>query len=229
MLRLQAVHFATLFVLAAALVAGRSSEQVVDLSAFPLERVPKQLGPWECVSEERLVGKETEESRCLKREYRNNEGAGVMAYLQLTSSRLGALRNWPIGRMGVGWNVEEAGIWRSGSLAGLPFEMTASEQWLRRRGLKRFSLIWFVSEDDQAATYKRAQMLGWRDRLLGNCMWGEVYLETTDGKSEEQLIRATRDLAVRLAPHFYELIRGRGTVESADLTVGRELARDGAT
>ncbi len=228
MLKLRTVHFAALFVLAGALVAGRAAQQIVDLSAFPLERLPKRLGPWECTSEERLVGKETEESRCVRREYRNDDGVRILAYLQLTSSRLGALRNWPIGRMGTGWNVEELGVWRSGPIAGLPFEMEASEYWLTHRGPKLFGLIWFVSPKKQAAEFDRAQALGWRDKILGNCMWGEMYLETLAGASEqpeEQLVRATRDLAVRLAPGFYELVQAAGSGRA----FGSRDRTDGAT
>jgi len=213
MFKLQPIHLATLLVLAGALLAGRVGQQIVDLSAFPLERLPRQLGPWECTSEERLVGKETEESRCIKRHYRNNEGVRIVVILQATASRLGALRDWTIGRMGTGSNVERLGVWRSGPIARLPFEMTASEQWLYYRGAKQFTLIWFVSPDDQAATFKGAQVRGWRDRVLGHCMWGELYLETMAGDSEEQLIGATRDLAVRLAPHFYELVRARAAAQ----------------
>ena len=225
MIRLQATHFATLMILAMALVAGRAGQRVVDLSGLSLEGLPQQLGPWECTSEETVVGKDTEESRCVRRDYDNGDGARIMAYLQVTSSRLGALRNWPIARMGTGWNVEELGVWRSDAIAGLPFEMQASQYWLHRVGVenRKFSLIWFVSPDGQSPNFEGAQTLGWRDRMLGNCMWGEMYLETIGAESEEQMQEATRDLAMRLAPAFHELIQAAGSgraLRSRDTTDG---------
>jgi len=202
---LTAPHYAALGILGLCLALGSLSRHVVDLSAFPLESIPTELGPWDCAVEERMTPKETTESRCIRRIYVRDDDVRVMVILQLTGSRLGALRNWPVGRMGTGTNVDEAGTWNGGRPETLPMDLVVSEQWLRTRGAQQFSLIWFVSPREGTPSFRTAQLHGWRDKLLGDCMWGELYLETLSGETREQVIAASRDLAVRLAPHLHEM------------------------
>ncbi|MBD3293718.1 MAG: hypothetical protein GF393_12395 [Armatimonadia bacterium] len=205
MRKLSAPHYAALAILGLALLAGRVGQRVIDLSDFPLEDVPTQLGPWETVHDERMTSKETLESRCIRRIYSRDDGVQIMVILQLTASRMGALRNWPVGRMGTGTNVDEAGTWEGGRPEGLPFDLVASEQWLRGNQVLQFSSIWFVSPREGTPSFRSAQIKGWRDRLLGRCMWGEMYFESVAGTSREQVIAATRDLASRIAPHLHEM------------------------
>lgn len=211
MLKLTAPHYAALVILGLAVAAGYAGQHVVDLSDFPLEDVPAQLGPWQSISEERLTQKETAESRCVRRIYARDDGVELMVIMQITSSRMGALRNWPIGRMGTGSNVDDVGTWNGGRPGGLPFDLVASEQWVRTGDVQQFSLIWFVSPREATPSFRTAQVHGWRDNILGDCMWGEMYFETLAGESREQVVEATRDLASRIAPHLYDM-----TVQAAE-------------
>ena len=194
-----------------ALVAGHAGRTVVDLSDLPLTDVPEKLGPWTCTAEEMPEGKNTSETSYLIRTYEREDGTAVQASLEVTASRLGALRNWSIAMMGNGWNVDEPTQMGPIDVDGLPFEMIAKLQWLHRPGRKMLTATWFVSPRGQAIEYERAQMLGWRDRLLGDCIWGEMYLKTLEGESEQQLEQATEDLARRLAPHFHSILAERQT------------------
>jgi hypothetical protein len=189
-----------------ALVAGHAGRTVVDMSDLSLTAVPTELGPWSCIEEEMPEEKNTDEARWLGRIYRHEDGAKIQVTLQATSSRLGALRNWSVAMMGNGWNVGEPVTRGPMPVDGLPFDMTVSLQWLHRPGRRVLTSTWFVSPNAQAVEFERAQLLGWRDKLLGTCIWGEMYLRTLEGDSEEQLREAIEDLTMRLGPHFYEVL-----------------------
>ncbi len=199
-------HLAAVAVLALALIAGQAGRTVVDVSDLPLTSVPEALGPWTCIEQEMPEEKNTGEAAYLKRTYRHEDGTEILTSLQVTSSRLGALRNWSVAMMGNGWNVDEPTRMRPREVEGLPFEMTAKLQWLHRPGRRMFTATWFVSPRGQALEYEKAQMLGWRDKLLGKCIWGEMYLRSTSADSADSAEKATEDLVVRLAPHFYNLL-----------------------
>lgn len=198
--------FAGLGVLGLALVAGYAGRTVVDVSDLPLESVPEKLGPWTCEFEDAPEEKNTTETRYLTRVYAHENGAKIRASMQVTASRLGALRNWPVAMLGNGWNIDEPMTMGPKKVDGLPFEMTARLQWLHRPGRRMLTSTWFVSPRTQALDFERAQLLGWRDKLIGECIWGELYLQSLEASSEQQVLEATRDLTTRLGPHFYEVL-----------------------
>jgi len=210
--------YAAVAVLGLALVAGQVGRTVVDVSDLPLRDVPAKLGPWTCTAEEMPAEKNTGEAAYMTRTYVREDGTTIEASMQVTASRLGALRNWSIAMMGNGWNVEppiEMGpVQVEGiemgpvQVEGVPYGVIAKLQWLHRPGAKMLTSTWFASPTAQAVDYERAQALGWRDKLLGDCIWGELYLKTIEGASEEQLREATEDLTIRLAPHFYGILTG---------------------
>lgn len=201
--------YAALAVVGLALVAGQAGRTVVHVADLPLDTIPTELGPWVCISEDTPEEKNTDETSYLTRTYQHEDGTVIQASLQVTASRLGALRNWSIAMMGNGWNVEEPIQMGPRPVEGLPFEMIAKLQWLHRPGARMLTSTWFVSPGAQAVDYERAQALGWRDRLLGECIWGEMYLKTLEGESQTRLREATEDLTVRLAPHFYAALAER--------------------
>ncbi len=222
-------HFAALGMLAAALLAGRAALVVVDVSNLPLAQIPERLGPWTCVEQEMPAAKNTDEAVYMTRVYEHEDGTLISSSFQVTSSRLGALRNWSVAMMGNGWNVEEP--WIVGPIAadGLPFDLRLKLQWLHRTGLRRLTATWFVSPGAQAVEYERAQMRGWWDKLVGRCVWGELYMTTLNGDSASGLERATQDLATRLAPHFYAALSDTPAVtgvEDLTMTDGGELDGD---
>lgn len=200
--------YGAIAVIGLALVAGQLGRTVVDVSGLPLRDIPTELGPWRCVAEQMPEEKNTGEAAYLTRTYERDDGVKIDASMQVTASRLGALRNWSIAMMGNGWNVEAPIQLGPVPVEGMPHEMIAKLQWLHRPGARMLTATWFVSPKTQAVEYERAQALGWRDKLLGECIWGEMYLKSVEGKSQEQIREATEDLIVRLAPHFYQTIAG---------------------
>jgi len=228
-MKLSTTHLAAFGMLAAALIAGRAALVVVDVSDLPLAQIPERLGPWTCTEQEAPNAKNTDETVYLRRVYEHEDGTLISAGFQITSSRLGALRNWSVAQMGNGWNVEEPSIVGPIAVEGLPFDLRLKLQWLHRTGLRRLTATWFVSPRSQAVEYERAQMHGWWDKLLGKCVWGELYMTTLDGDSAAGLERATRDLATRLAPHFHAALSGTAAATGATdlaMTDGGELDGD---
>ncbi len=208
MFRLAVPQLGALAILVLALAVGRAGQTVVDVTGLPLAEMPVELGPWACTDESMPEDKNTTEVAYLNRTYEHEDGTMVSASFQVTSSRRGALRNWSVAQMGNGWNVEKPTIGGPWQVAGLPFDLKLSLQWLHRPGARRLTATWFASPRTQALTYDRAQLLGWRDKLLGHCVWGEMYVTSIQGRDEATVRQAIEDLSVRLAPHFHAVLAG---------------------
>ncbi|MGD9498564.1 MAG: exosortase-associated EpsI family protein [Armatimonadota bacterium] len=205
MLRLASPQLAALAILALALAAGRAGQTVVDVSGLPLHQLPRQLGPWTC-TDDTMLEKSNEEVVWASRTYEREDGSQVYVVLQVTSSRLGGLRNWSVAQMGNGWNVEEPSVLGPVQVEGLPFELRLSRQWMHRPGARQFAVTWFASPRTQAVSYDRAQLLGWRDKLLGGCLWGEMYVRSLSAKDGETAQEAVEEFAVLMAPQFHALL-----------------------
>jgi len=205
------VYGICMLMLVAALVLGREVEQVSSVADIKLENLPQQLGPWQCVKAGYMEDKQTEEASFYEMRFRNEQGKEVDVLLSVTRTRLGALRDWTVARMGQGWMLGPETTWKKSDVPGLPFPLVAGKRWLEKGNVRQVCINWYVSRSSQSPTYVRAELLGWKDRLLGRTgPWGQMYVISVSDGSEEELWEAVEDLAIRMAPHFYEVLNSAG-------------------
>jgi len=196
----QRAQLSVLVALLVALGLGWYESREISAASIPLETLAKQVGPWKTVSEETSM---TTDSECklLARVYRNDEGEKVHLRVQATYTRLGSLRDWSLASMAEGWSVQEQAVWQSSDGA-----VEARIQRLVKGPERRTALTWYTSAKSQSPSLKRAQLKGWRDRLVGGKKpWASMYLVAAVSP-EAAVEEAVQQLAQRLGPDLRQLM-----------------------
>lgn len=189
-----------LALLLAALGLGYYERREIPADDIPLGDLPSQIDSWETVSEEISL---TPDGSCklLERTYRNADGLEAHVRVQATYTRLGSLRDWSLAAMAEGWHAAAETIWHSDD--GM---MEARIERLVNEPNSQIALTWYTSARSQAASLRRAEMLGARDRLLGNTKpWASLYV-VAPGSHEEMGREAVEDLASALGPSLRQIM-----------------------
>ncbi len=185
-----------------AFVVAQVEGRPVAAGSLRLQSVPQDQGPWSCKSEEVTDSGETLQ---VTRTYKHPKGYEALAILKGTYTRLGALRDYAVGRVGQGWVATSTEEWQTrlpdGSL------MTARVQDLVNGRDHEVSVMWFVSPSKQCSTLTEAEFAGWKQRLWG-CRepWVELHLSVHSSDETEAPIEPAKDLAVRLAGAMKEVL-----------------------
>jgi len=203
------VYGLSIAMLFGAWLEGRRLSRPLPVDDIALDKLPRQLGPWRCKEAEYYTKYKTTEARFYTMTFVNEEGEEVDLIASVTRSRLGALRDWSLASQGQGWVISEEGTREFSVAGGLPFPIKASAQTLSRMGAKMLVLNWYVSPTGQSSKFARAELMGWRDRLLNrNVPWGQLYVVSSPKKDTTQEDwEKIQDLFVRMAPHFYAVLR----------------------
>jgi hypothetical protein len=219
MTRSTIIYTSVLAVLALACLLGRLQTRVVPMADFSFDALPTQLGPWECAKRERppRADKNTDEAVMETFTYRNPAGVEASVILQVTSSRLGVLRDWSTAQIGSGWTAAEAET-LTARVPGFAQPVSLTGRWMTQGSLRTATMTWYVSPRDQAESLTRAEILGWRDRMAGRALWGGMYLQASGGTDPDALWPAALDLAVRIAPVYRQILQ---TTQAARLAGGR--------
>jgi hypothetical protein len=205
--KMTGVYALSVAMLAAAWLTGREVQQSASVADIKLDALPRSVGPWQCTQANFVAGYKQGETAHFIMEFRNDQGVIVEAIFSVTRTRLGSLRDWSLARMGQGWVLGEEVVWQSPPVDGLPFPITAGARWLAKDEMRRVCINWYVSPPNQSPSFIKAELLGWRDRLVGrDNPWGEMYVVSVSQGRSQDLWDAVTDLTVRLAPHFYELL-----------------------
>ena len=214
-----AVYLSVLAILALACGLGRLQTRVVKIADFSFDAMPTQLGTWQCVAHERppRADKNTDEAVMDTFTYQDVSGVKASVILQVTSSRLGVLRDWSTAQVGQGWTADEPQVINA-SVAGFSEPINVTGRWMTKGDFRTATMTWYVSPRDQAASLARAEVLGWRDQLSGRALWGGLYLQASGAGTPETLWSAAADLAARIAPEFRRILQ---TSESERLASDR--------
>ncbi|MGC9320436.1 MAG: exosortase-associated EpsI family protein [Armatimonadota bacterium] len=189
-----------LALLLAALGLGYYERREIPADDIPLGDLPAQIDSWEMVSEDTSL---TPDGSCklLVRTYRNADGREAHVRAQATYTRLGSLRDWSLAAMAQGWHAAEQTTWHSGD--GV---MDARIERLVNEPNSQIALTWYTSARSQAPSLKRAEMLGARDRLLGNTKpWASLYV-IASGEDAGKGRQAVEDLASALGPRLQDIM-----------------------
>lgn len=196
----QRAQLSVLVALLVALGLGWYESREISAADIPLARLPKQVGPWRAVSEEISMSTDNE-SKLLARLYQKDKGEKVHVRIQATYTRLGSLRDWSLASMAEGWSVQEQALWQSSDGA-----VEARIQRLVKGPERRTALTWYTSAKSQSPSLKRAQLKGWRDRLVGGKKpWASMYLVAAVSP-EAAVEEAVQQLAQRLGPDLRQLM-----------------------
>lgn len=214
-----AIYISVLVILALACGLGRLQTRVVKIADFSFDALPTHLGPWQCVKRERppRADKNTEEAVMETFNYEDASGVRASVILQVTSSRLGVLRDWSTAQVGQGWTAAEP-IVNSARAEGFSEPITITGRWMTKGNLRTATMTWYVSPHDQAESLARAEVLGWRDQMSGRALWGGLYLQANSDGNPDALWAASADLAARIAPEFRRILQ---TAEAERLGNGR--------
>ena len=213
------VYMSVLAILALACGLGRLQMRVVRIADFSFDALPAHLGPWQRVKRERppRADKNTDEAVMETFVYQNASGARASVILQVTSSRLGVLRDWSTAQVGSGWTAAEPWTVQA-QAAGFHEPITATGRWMTKENLRTATMTWYVSPRDQAESLARAEVLGWRDQIAGRALWGGLYLQASGAGDPDALWTAATDLTARIAPEFRRILQ---TTEAERLAGGR--------
>jgi len=195
----QRAQLIVLVALVVALGVGWYERREISAADIPLEALPEQVGPWTVASEEISMSTDNE-YKLLARGYQSAEGKKVHVRIQATYTRLGSLRDWSLASMAEGWSVEEQALRQSRDGA-----MEARIQRLVKGAERRTALTWYTSAKSQSPSLKRAQLKGWRDRLVGGKKpWASLYL--VSAASSDAAEEGVTELAEGLCSALRELM-----------------------
>ncbi len=211
-----AVYIGILLILVLALGLGRAGARVVRLGDVTFDALPTQIGQWKCTKHERpeQSDKNTDEAILEQFTYEHPDGRKVFVTVQLTSSRLGVLRDWPTAQVGQGWTAGDRVAVRE-QVPGLPFKFRAAGLWLMKGQYTDASIQWYCSPHRETAGLISAELLGWCDRLSGQALWSGVYVQSVGaGVQPQALWSASSEVARGIALPVYETIRKAGATDS---------------
>ncbi|MGI5817392.1 MAG: exosortase-associated EpsI family protein [Armatimonadota bacterium] len=183
-----------------AAVVGNLEHRTIPADDIALSALPTQIGQWKMVDED--VRNEPDGSyQTLSRTYQASGGAKMHLTVQATRTRLGSLRDWSLAAMAQGWTPAEETVWRSPD--GV---MEARIQRLVSKSDARIALTWYTSASSQGPSLKSAEMLGARDRLLGDRRpWASLYVIADEGHQEADRT-AIVELAAALGPPLRQIM-----------------------
>jgi len=201
------VYGISVVMLSGSWLIGHEVQRTSSVADIDFATLPTELGPWRCTEASDPYNKQDGETAYYRMNWRKDAGQEVAVTLSVTRTRLGSLRDWSLARMGQGWALGEEITWQSPSAEGLPFPILAGARWIGTDRFRQVCINWYVSPKSQSPTFLKAEMLGWRDRLLGReDPWGQMYVASLSQGESQELWQATQDVALRLAPHFYKLL-----------------------
>ena len=189
-----------LVMLGGALIWSRHEMRLVPASAIPLESMPSRFAGWTRTASTPLdtYGVEV---KTINSTYQGPRGRKANVTLQATYTRLGALRDWSLARTTGGWNInDETQQVLPGRNGGTP--ITVRLQYLSKENTWEVAVSCYLSHEQQAASLAKAEIAGWRDRLLGHRMpWFSLFV-TVPGmgdQSHEDAQQAALELAQHIA------------------------------
>lgn len=202
------IQVGSLLLLAVTVLASSRAGREIDIRDFPIDLIPARLGEWtwdrSSAPKEAVAGGDSEARRYF-RAYRDPQGVIVTAEVKVTSSRIGSLRDYGTVRIGQGWTPEPAAAWEATS-PRIPFKVRACSQAFRQGPARLYTLNWYVTPGDQAFTLSQAVLKGWRQRVLGTPLWGQVYLSVQTKQAQPEAQEALATLARELLPSVYGVL-----------------------
>jgi len=192
--------------LAVAGALGRQPEVAMAPAPDWAAGLPSQLGPWRCHKSGYVAEKAMDGASFYSMEFGNGQQQKVEVILGVVTSRLGALRDWSVASMGEGWELGPQTVWAAPPIEGLPARMTAGVREATNGKDRRTCINWYVCRTGQAATFTKAEVKGWLDRLVGReAPWGQMYV-ACQAADDGQAWQAASEVAARLSPHFYAVL-----------------------
>lgn len=186
--------------LVATLGLGYYERREVPATDIPLGELPDGPGSWEMIDEEINVVSDGS-YKLLQRLYRNADGVEAEVRVQATYTRLGSLRDWSLAATAQGWTAVEDSVWH-----GADGRMQARVERLVNEGRTRIALTWYTSGRSQTPSLQRAEMLGWRDRLVGDRRpWASLYI-LARVEPDQQTEQAVKKLAALIGPSLGEIM-----------------------
>jgi hypothetical protein len=171
----------------------------VPADDIPLAELPREVGDWSAVEEQVKVQPDGS-YKMLNRVYERPDAMTAHLRVQATYTRLGSLRDWSLASMAQGWSAAEETTWRSDDGT-----IHARIERLVRKPQERIALTWYTSAQSDTASLKRAELLGAKQRLLGDeHPWASLYL-LVDCQEEGAADEAVRELAKRLGPELKQI------------------------
>jgi hypothetical protein len=180
-----------------------------------LERLPAQLGDWRCARAGYEEAKTQEGASLYTMLYEGKSGMKVEVILGVVTSRLGALRDWSVASMGQGWELGPEAMWKVATEKSVPWPIEAGARWRTRGKERQVCINWYVRPGAQTPSFKRAELMGWADRLAGrDAPWGQMFVSAASSGDDQHAWEAASDVARRLAPRFYDLLLGASDAAS---------------
>lgn len=184
--------YAVLALVVGAAVLGHFERRIVPADSIPLSALPMEIGQWTVV-EEQVETQPDGSYKMLRRIYQNEDGHRAHLTVQATYTRAGSLRDWSLAMMADGWAPTDERLWRNedGSFV-------ARLQRLEDGRETRAAVTWYTSAHSHSASFKRAQLMNWHDRLLGRMHpWAGLYVIKTlrPGEEDEQALTLLADAA----------------------------------
>ena len=200
--------------LAGGAIGARFVSRSQSAADIPLESISLRLEGWEQVENEDLrdPGKEWPEAKQVEQLYKDPRGRVVRVSFKATYTRIGALRDYSLGRVASGWTVEGSDeVVLEVEREGGPLHATV--QRLRKDQSQEIALSWYCSPDEVVADLRHAALVGWRGGLLGPTKpWAQVYIVTDavgDAVSEAEAL--VTDVGMDLAPQLRDVLVGATT------------------
>lgn len=157
--------------LVGAAVLGAVEQRTVPADAISLNALPTEIGGWTAIDEQ-LQTQPDNSHIVLRRTYQSEDGHKAYLTVQATYTRAGSLRDWSLAMMADGWTPTDERIWSNedGSFVG-------RLQRLENGREARIAVTWYSSAHSQSASFKRAQVMNWWERLQGRLSpWASLYL-----------------------------------------------------
>jgi hypothetical protein len=185
--------------LGGALIGSRHEMRLVPASTIPLEGMPSRFADWTRTTSA-PVDTYGVEVKTIHSTYQGPGGRKANVILQATYTRLGALRDWSLARTTGGWNVIDAPpqVLR-GRNGGAPLKVRL--QSLSKADKWEVAVSCYLSHEQQASSLAKAEIAGWRDRLVGRRVpWFSLFVSVPGMGDQNQ--DDARKAALELAQHI---------------------------
>lgn len=193
-------QLAVLALLLAATIMALVEPREMSPEGIPLAALPSSIGDWQAVDEELEMASDGA-YLMLERTYKDPAGQEALLRVQATYTRLGSLRDWSLAATAGGWTPQKEYAWQAAPEAG-----DVRIQHLQKRSEERIAVTWYTSARSQTASIKKAQVLAWRERLIGDRRaWASMYLLVPAG-SEGDAEAASQEIAAAVAPRLREMM-----------------------
>ena len=199
-----------LFLLLGGAVGAQTLGRSVSAADLALESLALPGSEWRQVQNEvdRDPAKGWPEAKQVRQAYEDAQGHAVSVVLKATYTRVGALRDYSLGRVADGWVVEQSA---EAALSGVTWgeqPLRVKVERLRKGNALEVAMGWYCSPDEVVTDLRGAALAGWRGRLLGPLKpWAQVYVvaESTAEEAAEADARV-QEAALGIAPQVKSLL-----------------------